>query len=228
MKLYKTLPVLCLLFSVKVFAQVTPPPPPPYDSTKTDDRIFTKVDVEAAYPGGDEAWRNFIIKNLNPNVPVDNGSPSGKYTVIIKFIVSRDGTLSDIQAETALRYGMEEEVLRIIKKSGRWIPAEQNNRKVNAYRRQPVTFLVEQEDGINITTQVPYTLFIGDNPVNIDIKRIKNRDLRLTISKGTVRQTEDGQFIASVTEPGRVIIRIYNTKNDREICAASFEVKTKK
>ena len=61
----------------------------------------------------------------------------------------------------------------------------------------------------------------------VDIKRIKNRDLRLTISKGTVRQTEDGQFIATVTEPGRVIIRIYNTKNDKEIAAASFEVKAK-
>ena len=158
---------------------------------------------------------------------VVNDAPSGKYTTIIKFVVSRNGTLSDIMAETNLRYGMEEEVIRIIKKSGTWIPAEQNNRKVNAYRRQPVTFLVEQPDGINITTKVPYTLFTGDNEVFVDIKRIKNRDLRLTISKGTVRQTEDGQFIATVTEPGRVIIRIYNTKNDKEIAAASFEVKAK-
>lgn len=225
MKLYKILPVLCLLFSVKLFAQV-PPPPPAFDSTKTDDRIFTKVDVEAAYPGGDEAWRSFLIKNLNANVPVDNGSPSGKYTVIVKFIVSRDGTLSGVEPETRLRYGMEEEVLRIIKKSGRWTPAEQNNRKVNAYRRQPITFVVEQPDGINITTQVPYTLFVGDNQVNINIKKFKNRDLSLTISKGTVRQTEDGQFFVTVSEPGRVILTVYS-KNDKEICAAGFEVKAK-
>lgn len=225
MKHFLILPVLCLLLSVKSFAQF--PPPPPYDSAKTENKIFTKVDVEASYPGGDNAWRDFLRKNLNPSVPVDYDAPSGKYTTIIKFVVSNNGTLSNITAETNLRYGMEEEVIRIIKKSGTWIPAEQNNRKVNAYRRQPVTFLVEPPDGINITTKVPYTLFTGDNEVFVDIKRIKNRDLRLTISKGTVRQTEDGQFIATVTEPGRVIIRIYNIKNDKEIAAASFEVKTK-
>lgn len=218
------LPVVFLLFSVKLFAQVTPLPA---DSIKTNVRIFTKVDVEAFYPGSDEGWRNFLRKNLNANVPVDNASPAGKYTVIIKFVVSYDGSLSDIKAETNVGYGMEQEVIRIIKKSGNWIAAEQNHRKVNAYRRQPVTFVVEQEDGVDIATQEPYTLFVGDNLINVNIKKMKNSNLRLSISRGTIRQTEDGQFIANVTEPGRVIIRVYNTKNDKEISAASYEVKAK-
>lgn len=224
MKLYKILPVVFLLFSVKLFAQVTPLPA---DSIKTNVRIFTKVDVEAFYPGSDEGWRNFLRKNLNANVPVDNASPAGKYTVIIKFVVSYDGSLSDIKAETNVGYGMEQEVIRIIKKSGNWIAAEQNHRKVNAYRRQPVTFVVEQEDGVDIATQEPYTLFVGDNLINVNIKKMKNSNLRLSISRGTIRQTEDGQFIANITEPGRVIIRVYNTKNDKEISAASYEVKAK-
>lgn len=224
MKAIKTLTVICLFFSANLFAQVTPPPS--IDSAKTEDRIFTKVDVEASYPGGDLAWRNYLVKNLNPDVPVDNGSPSGKFTVVIKFIVSRDGTLSDISPETRMRFGMEEEVLRIIKKSGRWIPAEQNNRKVNAYRRQPVTFIVEQPDWIKITTKVPDVLFVGDNPVSVNIKKFKNRDLRLSLSKGSVSETEDGQFILTVNEPGRVVLTIYS-KGDRQLCAASFEVKAK-
>jgi len=223
MKQYLVLPSLFLLFAINLHAQNTPPP----DTVKTENKIFTKVDVEASYPGGTDAWIDFLRKNLNASVPVDYDAPSGKYTTVVKFVVSRNGTLSDIAAETNLRYGMEEEVIRIIKKSGTWIPAEQNNRKVNAYRRQPVTFLVEQPEGINITSKTPYTLFTGDNEILFDIKRVKNRDLRLTISKGTVRQTEDGQFVATVTEPGRVIIRIYNTKNDKELAAASFEVKAK-
>ena len=40
---------------------------------------------------------------------------------------------------------MEEEVMRIIKKGPKWIPAMQNGRPVNAYRRQPVTFMVEEK-----------------------------------------------------------------------------------
>ena len=86
---------------------------------------------------------------------------------------------------------------------------------------------MEQEDGVDIATQEPYTLFVGDNLINVNIKKMKNSNLRLSISRGTIRQTEDGQFIANVTEPGRVIIRVYNTKNDKEISAASYEVKAK-
>jgi protein TonB len=37
---------------------------------------------------------------------------------------------------------MEEEVVRIIKKGPKWKPAVQNGKLVNAYRRQPVTFVV--------------------------------------------------------------------------------------
>ena len=32
--------------------------------------------------------------------PVDNGAPEGTYQVIVKFIVSKDGSISDVQAET--------------------------------------------------------------------------------------------------------------------------------
>jgi protein TonB len=38
---------------------------------------------------------------------------------------------------------MCEEAMRVIKKTKNWIPAIQNGRNVNAYRRQPITFVVE-------------------------------------------------------------------------------------
>jgi periplasmic protein TonB len=40
---------------------------------------------------------------------------------------------------------MEAEVIRMIKRSPKWIPAQQEGRFVNAYRQQPVTFVVEEE-----------------------------------------------------------------------------------
>ena len=44
---------------------------------KDDDenKIFTKVEVEASFPGGEEAWRNYLRKTLNNNTPVDFGAP---------------------------------------------------------------------------------------------------------------------------------------------------------
>jgi len=112
---------------------------------KEDDenKIFTKVEVDAAFPGGDAAWSNFLQKNLNADVPVENGANEGKYTVIVKFVVSKDGSLSDITCESDPGHGMCQEAIRVIKKTRNWTPAIQNGRNVNAYRRQPITFLVE-------------------------------------------------------------------------------------
>ena len=116
------------------------------EAPKTDDedKIFTKVENEAAFPGGEAAWRRFLEKNLNASTPVDNGAPQGTYKVIVKFIVSKDGSISDVQAETKNGYGMEEEAVKVIRKGPKWTPALQNGRNVNAYRRQPITFEVQE------------------------------------------------------------------------------------
>ena len=106
-------------------------------------KIFNKVEVEATFIGGDIGWRNFLMHNLNPEVPVTNKARKGTYTVIVKFIVSKDSSLSDVQCEADPGYGMCQEVIRVIKKAAKWIPATVNGHNVNAYRRQPVTFQIE-------------------------------------------------------------------------------------
>ena len=109
-----------------------------------EDKIFTKVENEAAFPGGEAAWRRYLEKNLNASTPVDNGAPEGTYQVIVRFIVSKDGSISDVQAESKHGFGMEDEAVKIIKKGPKWTPALQNGRNVNAYRRQPITFVVQE------------------------------------------------------------------------------------
>lgn len=109
-----------------------------------ENEIFTKVEKEAGFPGGEDAWRNYLRNTLNANTPIDNGAPAGKYTVIVKFVVSKDGSLSDIKCDTDPGFGMCEEAIRVIKKTKSWIPALQNGSNVNAYRRQPIVFLVQE------------------------------------------------------------------------------------
>jgi len=114
---------------------------------KEDDegKIFTKVEVEAEFPGGQAAWVNFLKKNLNTEVPGDNGAGEGTYTVTVKFVVSKDGSLSDISCENDPGFGICQEAMRVLKKTKNWTPAIQNGRNVNAYRRQPITFLVQSQ-----------------------------------------------------------------------------------
>ena len=124
-------------------------------------KYLPKQKWRAGFPGGINAWRDFLINNLNVDVvAADNGAPAGHFTVIARFIVSKNGDVTDVQVESAVGFGMDEEVLRVIKKSGKWIPAIQNGRPVNAYRRQPITFAMESDE-FEITTKAPYVFFMG-------------------------------------------------------------------
>ncbi|MFT3903673.1 MAG: M56 family metallopeptidase [Niabella sp.] len=117
---------------------------PPKIKLGLEPEIFTKVEQDAAYPGGPEAWRDFLGQNLRGDVPVNNHAPAGTYMVMVQFIVDREGNLSDVKALTKNGYGMEEEAVRAVKNSGKWLPAQQNKRTVKAYRKQPITFLVTE------------------------------------------------------------------------------------
>ena len=143
----KILTVLAfLLIAQQNFAQkVNDKPTVNNPATGDEDKVFNKVEVEAEFPSGNQGWREYLMKNLKANVPVKKKAPAGTYTVVIRFIVNKDGRIRSIEPETSFGYGMEEEVMRIIKKGPKWIPAMQNGRPVNAYRRQPVTFMVEEK-----------------------------------------------------------------------------------
>lgn len=135
---------------------VEPPPtnPHPQDGTQVvatpsapeDDgtTIFNSVQVEAAFPGGKAAWVKFLEKNLNNQLPADNGAPEAKYTVIVSFVVDKHGAISDIAIENDPHYGTAEEAIRVIKKGPLWTPAIQNGRFVNYRVKQAITFVVNE------------------------------------------------------------------------------------
>lgn len=128
-------------------AVTNPTPANPEEATKNKEvlkypEVYTKVEIDAMYTGGYEAWRNFLEKNLRPQTPLEHNAPAGTYTTIIQFIVDREGNVSDVKPLTKQGYGMEDEAVRVIKASGKWKPAIMHGQEVKAYRKQPITFKV--------------------------------------------------------------------------------------
>lgn len=220
------LSLLLIVVTTTLFSQTPEPPPPPLPDT-LGERIFEKVDVEASFPGGETAWRKYLEKNLNPNVPVENGAPIGIYTVVAQFIVDKNGNISDSKVLTNFGYGMEEEVLRIIRKASSWTPASQNNRLVRAYRKQPITFVVE-DDMIDIIMNEKYVLYTGiDNIIRINVDKVKNDNLEVSISPGTITRDDNGSFHIRVNNPGKAILNISGKKRNKELGSVYFIVKKK-
>jgi protein TonB len=111
----------------------------------TDTRLHMNPEQQAAFPGGVAAWNKFVRDSVNKNILLSKKAPPGQYTVTVRFIVSYWGGISDVVAETHHGYGLEEEAIRLIKKSPRWLPARQAGRPVNAYCKQPVTLTVSAQ-----------------------------------------------------------------------------------
>jgi protein TonB len=109
------------------------------------DKVFTVVQIPAEFPGGLPAWSKYLERTLNRDLPVENGAPPGKYTVVVSFIVSKDGSISDVAAENDPGYGTKNEAIRVITKGPKWKPAVQNGRNVIYRHKQSITFVVSEE-----------------------------------------------------------------------------------
>jgi protein TonB len=105
------------------------------------EKVFTKVENPAEFPGGTGEWARYLQKNLRyPDGAIDNGTQG---VVRVQFIVDKEGNISEVQSLNDPGDGLAEEAVRIIKKGPKWKPAEQNGRKVIYRHIQAVTFRLE-------------------------------------------------------------------------------------
>jgi protein TonB len=108
------------------------------------DKTFTKVEIESEFPGGAGAWLRYLNKNLRYPDDAVNNEIQG--TVVVQFIVDKEGNVSDVQPISGPdNGGLREEAVRVIKKSGKWTPAVQNGRQVKSYKKQPIVFKLESQ-----------------------------------------------------------------------------------
>lgn len=100
---------------------------------------FNKVEIDAKFKGD---WGKYVKKEIEKNMDeLTEAGVSG--TCIVKFIVSKNERVSDVEAVTMKGSKLSEVAVNAIRKGPNWIPAQQNGREVNAYRLQPVTFKID-------------------------------------------------------------------------------------
>ena len=106
---------------------------PPIDKNKPSDF----AEVMPVYPGGNEALRKFLERNLKTPESAESGQT---ISVKMRFVVGFDGTLKSF--ETIQDGGAEynNEVIRVLKKMPQWIPGKTKGENVSVYFTIPVKF----------------------------------------------------------------------------------------
>jgi len=109
----------------------------PPEKKEDPDKVFTKVEIEAQFPGGPKAWQAYVTRAIQNQL--DEFTDADYGTCVVRFIVDKTGQVSDVQATTMKGTKLAEVAVNAIRKGPKWTPAQQNGRYVNAYRLQPVT-----------------------------------------------------------------------------------------
>ncbi|SFB04444.1 protein TonB [Flavobacterium swingsii] len=109
-----------------------------------DNTIYNSagIEVQPGYPGGMDKFGGFIKKNFNTEDIASklNSDLTGK--VIVKFVVEKDGTLTDIQVIRDLGYGTKEEAIRVLRKGPKWTPGIQNGKPVRTNFILPINLTI--------------------------------------------------------------------------------------
>ena len=96
----------------------------------------------ASFPGGQQAWMAFLNRYLHTP---DELEKEKKKTVLVRFSVGADGSISQFEIMKSGGEAFDNEVIRVLKKMPKWKPAVQNGHNVTAMFTQPVTFMAYEE-----------------------------------------------------------------------------------
>jgi TonB family protein len=109
---------------------------PVTDTTK--ETIFAKVDVQPQFPGGLEAFGVFLGNNIK--YPADDAKNKVQGRVICKFVVEKNGQLTNIEVLRTPTEAMGKEAVRVLSLSPKWTPGQQGGRLVRVVYTVPISF----------------------------------------------------------------------------------------
>jgi hypothetical protein len=109
----------------------------------TTDLANPYVDTPPFYPGGGDKWNKYVSGSSIITAAIEKATSEkaepGKYTIVVKFMVNTDSTVSDVTTvNRAVGYGLEEAAIQLVKESGKWIPANISGVSTKAYVKLPV------------------------------------------------------------------------------------------
>jgi protein TonB len=99
--------------------------------------VFDPIEKQPEFPGGVEAWRNFLSRHLQSP---DELAPGERRTVQVQFMVNASGQVTDFNIVQSAGTSFDREVIRVLKKMPKWRPATQNGHEIAVSFVQPVTF----------------------------------------------------------------------------------------
>ena len=111
--------------------------PKPEPKQEVENKVFTVAEVMPSFPNVN-AWLASHIQY--PAVAAENGVQG---RVIVKFVVGRDGSVSQAQIVRGVDQSLDREALRVVNSMPKWSPGMNNGQPANVWFTLPITFKLQ-------------------------------------------------------------------------------------
>ncbi len=115
--------------------------PPPVVEEKKEEEVFKFVEQMPAFPDGEAAMLKYIREHVKyPAIAKENGIEG---TVVIQFVVTKDGDIQKVVVARGIGGGCDEEAARVVKSMPNWKPGKHNGKPVPVSFTLPIRFKLE-------------------------------------------------------------------------------------
>ena len=113
----------------------------PEPSKEEENKVFDVVEENPSFPGGQAALMQWLNENIKyPVIAAENGIQG---RVIVQFVVSKTGSISDVRVVRGVDPSLDKEAVRVVSNMPNWTPGRQNGTTVNVRFTLPVTFRLQ-------------------------------------------------------------------------------------
>ncbi|MEP7196924.1 MAG: energy transducer TonB [Saprospiraceae bacterium] len=115
--------------------------PPPVIEEKKEEEVFKFVEQMPEFPDGQAAMYKYIKENLKyPAIARENDIQG---TVVVQFVVTKDGDIQKVFVARGIGGGCDEEAVRVVKGMPNWKAGKHNGKAVPVSFTLPIKFKLE-------------------------------------------------------------------------------------
>lgn len=114
------------------------------ERTKSQDEVFTIVEDQPEFPGGKEAFTEFMISNMK--YPKSAAADGIEGTAYVQFIVGKSGDISNVSVVKGFNPECDDEALRVVSMMPDFKPGKQRGKAVAVKMVLPVKFSLTDDD----------------------------------------------------------------------------------
>ena len=103
--------------------------------------VFQVVEEMPQFPGGLSEAMKFLAKNIKYPVSAQQAKIEGR--VIVRFVVGRDGSVSNVEVVRGVSPELDAEAVRVVSLMPKWIPGKQRGKAVAVKYTMPIMFRLQ-------------------------------------------------------------------------------------